>query len=377
MSVATGSRSVFAALAPTVAPFLLLVLSGAAAPPAAPPEDELPVPGVEEGEVTSAVLTSSFRLIREKSVHRARVDWDEAERRFHEEVARQTTAEGKLSAFRSLFERMDDVHSSVVYRGRQFGYFRPASEAETARVAPLIERAGRQGGRVAGRMLDRGVAYLVIPTISASGPDEVNGHAAAIRTKVCELAGLGATSWILDLRLNMGGNMHPMLTGLGSLIGEGDLGGIVDPDGRPKARWAIHGGILHVNGSPTASIDAGCRLEASPSIAVLLGPITMSSGQIVAVALAGRPAARSFGETTADGYATANEWHQLTPDLALNLSVGFLSDRTGRVYRGVVEPDVPVSGADDFESPSRDPKVRVAEAWLVSQRARAQGSTGG
>ena len=330
------------------------------------------LPGVTlaQDDVPSAgaLVDSLFRVIRSESVHRGTVRWDSVESRFRGELVRAADYADSLAAFRTVFEALGDVHSSVLHEGRQLNYFRPASSEEAARVGPLVEAANARRGVIENRLLEGNVGYVAVPTIYTSGPEEMVEYAERIRERACALAARGATRWIVDLRLNMGGNMHPMLTGLGPLIGDGPIGGLVGAEGEEVARWSIEGGVNHAEGAPMVALDGSpCELEVGQPIAVLLGPVTMSSGQIVAIALAGRPRTRSFGESTADGYTTANEWKQVRPDLALNLSVAFTMDRTGRVYERVVEPDEVVTGADDFDQPADDPKVRAALDWLGRQ----------
>lgn len=310
------------------------------------------------------VVDSAFALIRTRSVHRDRVNWSDVERDFRLRLSRAATLDDSLSAFRGVFGAMDDVHSSVVWNGRAFSHYREATAEEAAAVGPLIARANVVRGKVEGRMIGRDVGYIMVPTISA-GSSEIARYASEIRETVCRLVDAGASRWIIDLRLNMGGNMHPMLTGLGPLIGEGEIGGIVDRDEQRVIGWSIRDGVNYLNDAPTMRIaPPRCAVAPDQPIAVLVGRITMSSGQMVAVSLVGRPRTRSFGTATADGYITANLWMPLSDEVALNLASGFVADRRGRVYRRFVEPDELVDSPAQFDDPAADRTVQQAMAWL-------------
>jgi hypothetical protein len=52
-----------------------------------------------------------------------------------------------------------------------------------------------------------------------------------ILAAICSLQTLGAKHWIVDLRYNGGGNMFPMLAGLSTILGEGEIGVLWTPRG--------------------------------------------------------------------------------------------------------------------------------------------------
>src|SRR5690606_24641089 len=113
----------------------------------------------------------------------------------------------------------------------------------------------------------------------------------------------GACGWIVDLRRNSGGNLWPMLLGLGPLLGDGDKVVATYPDGRREAAWHRDGTVglgefarLRVRGEPTV-------VPSTPRIALLIGPQTASAGEVVALAFRGTGTTRRFGADTA-GAAT-------------------------------------------------------------------------
>lgn len=98
--------------------------------------------------------------------------------------------------------------------------------------------------------------------------------------------------WIVDLRQDSGGSMVPMLAGLRPLLGDESLGGFRDADGQVTSFAASNA----LDRTP----PRGPELEHA-AVAVLLGPHTASSGEVVAVAFRGRANTRSFGQPTAGG----------------------------------------------------------------------------
>jgi carboxyl-terminal processing protease len=80
-------------------------------------------------------------------------------------------------------------------------------------------------------------AYVVVPMcVGRFAEWEKNGSdfqqfADKLHGLVLDLQAQKPAGWIIDLRGNSGGNVWPMLAGIGAVLGEGDLGRFVSPDG--------------------------------------------------------------------------------------------------------------------------------------------------
>lgn len=99
-------------------------------------------------------------------------------------------------------------------------------------------------------------------------------------------------------------------------------------------------------------------------VAILIGPITKSSGSILAIAFKGRENTIFIGEETATGYTTSNDFFVFGSDTYLNLSTANSIDRNGVKYMDHVSPDIFLRGQDDFDNLKRDIKVLAALVWL-------------
>lgn len=72
-----------------------------------------------------------------------------------------------------------------------------------------------------GQMLDGGVGYVGLPPCTTGDPQQLQAYARALREQIVSLDSRGATRWVVDLRLDGGGNVWPMLAGLAPLLGDG------------------------------------------------------------------------------------------------------------------------------------------------------------
>ena len=146
--------------------------------------------------------------------------------------------------------------------------------------------------------------------------------------------------WIVDLRNNIGGNMWPMLAGIGPILGEGISGYFIDPDENEKS-WGIdNNGASIMNGSPLTQLSNSYELlTPKPKVAVLLNYAVASSGEVIAISFIGRENTKSFGSATC-GLSTANSTFRLSDNSNLNLTTAYLADRNKNKYGIPIIPDV-------------------------------------
>jgi C-terminal processing protease CtpA/Prc len=228
-----------------------------------------------------------------------------------------------------------------------------------------------QAARFGARDADLGdqIAYIRVPfwsntTMVPTLSDTLQGY---IRRN--EAA--GACRWVVDLRANGGGNMWPMLAGIGPLLGDTIVGGTTSPRG--KAYWTYSAGaasLVHEDGRVETLITATMPVtlrDPLPAVAVLIDAGTGSSGEVMAVSFRGRPRTRFFGVPTA-GVSTTNQGFRLPDGANMVITVGTYVDRTSAEYGRPVPPDVIVRSP--LNGPSMllgDPTVAAARDWLRTQ----------
>jgi C-terminal processing protease CtpA/Prc len=218
--------------------------------------------------------------------------------------------------------------------------------------------------------LDQRVAYVRVPFW---GPPTMEPTLAdTLQNMIRRNDEAGACRWIVDLRMNGGGNMWPMLAGIGPLLGDTLIGGTVSPRGR--ASWIYRDGaatFIHEDGraetfvrTTNPAVSVRTRL---PAVAVLIDAGTGSSGEAVAIAFKGRPNTRFFGSPTA-GASTSNQGYRLPDGRNMVLTVGTMVDRNGRTYGMPVPPDefvrTPLQGPSMLRG---DPVIAAALQWLEAQ----------
>ena len=131
--------------------------------------------------------------------------------------------------------------------------------------------------------------------------------------------------------------MWPMLNGLDPLLGPGPFGAFRAPSGQLQ-NWVRSGEGITVGGAASDRPPFYTLGAADAPVAVLLGSRTASSGEMTAIALAGRARTRSFGARSA-GFTTANVPIPLSDGSVLVITTAYARDRTGREFTGSMVPD--------------------------------------
>jgi C-terminal processing protease CtpA/Prc len=315
---------------------------------------------------SSLPIDSMYQLIKTRSVHRNGVDWKSIDRVFYQKLDSAHTREDSLKSFVYLFKSLNDVHSAIYYQNKHYGYYKGVDKQTAQAVKPLLDRAKLEANKIRTTILAKQFGYIQIPFIQAFGDQTAtNAVAQAIEDSLCKIARSNIKGFIIDLRLNEGGNMHPMLGGLKSFFAEGMLGGIIDESGKQAATWQIRNGQYYHDDYRITHFTPSCLLDYSKlPVVVLLSSITRSSGEATAIAFKGRPHTYFIGVTTAGGYTTSNQPIYLRNDLFLNLAVGYFADRKGSVYKTFVTPDLVIKDKDDFDNLGQDAKIQAAVSWL-------------
>ncbi|SDL42814.1 S41 family peptidase [Streptomyces indicus] len=294
-------------------------------------------------------LSKALNIMEDNALRRDDVDWTELRREAFLQVGSAQHPGDTYPAIATAVSALGDGHSE---------FFSPDRAKELDSDTPV--RSSVEGRALPGR-----IGYVQLPGLR--GSEQIyKRYVREGRTAVTQANRPTACGWVIDLRRNSGGNMWPMLAVVGPILGDGDVGGFIDANGK-KDVWSIEKGSPRLDGETmgwgaSAPVGAG-----SAPVAVLTSRSTASSGEAVTVAFRGRPDTRSFGEQTA-GVPTGNAPHRLSDGAVLNLTQAKDADRTGRTYDSPIPPDEEV-----VDNPGRsskgDPVLEAATAWLSAQPA--------
>ena len=313
-----------------------------------------------------AYLNRALDEMQSQALRRGAVDWPRVRA---EAMARAAHAENTVDtydAIRFALASLGDHHSSLhptpalenleLLRKAQH---RAIDEPETQQPprSPFIGRYEPEGRLESFR--GKNFALVVVTKCSPENGAQFVAYETKLQKIIADLDRSHPAGWIVDLRGNVGGNMWPMLAGIGPVLGEGDdLGEAFNTDGHSVVRY--RNGVAaevedngKVNSYPRVE-GAPYKVADTPNVAVLIDGGTGSSGEAIAIAFRGRPRTRFFGEHT-EGVSTVNETFALSDGASMWLTIGVQADRSGKQYLNGLAPDEIIPLGDRIMPDPQDP----------------------
>lgn len=298
----------------------------------------------------SVYLEEALDIMQEHSINRSSIDWDTFRAKVYDQASDARTPADTYDAIRFALALLGDRHS-VFWTPTQVSQWQ---DGTLNAFNPSPE----------GRLLESRLGYVSLPGF-VGGDEASTEYATTVQQLIRQLDSQSPCGWIVDLRQDIGGNMWPMLAGIGPILGEGRVGMFVTPGGQ-QTSWYYEDGQARLEKAVLAQANGPAYhlASASPPVAVLTGSSTASSGEAIVVAFRGRPNARSFGEAT-NGRSTGNSTFVLSDGVWILLTISTFADRTGTIYGDKIPPDELVAEAQE----DSDPIIQAAVEWLLSQPA--------
>lgn len=297
----------------------------------------------------ATVEETAFSLLKQHHVNAAKIDWDS----LHNVVVAGNTAMTLEQKMATLVRATGEPHTTWI-------------SAERAKEVSFLQFNATQvdeATRAIRSSLSEGVATVTVPPFSMAHERAATAFADALQQTVETLAEHGPKYWVVDLRDNWGGNMWPMLAGLTCLLPTTELGSLKESSGL-RTGWRVVEGAA-IGGDPNgrsiaelrrfkaelwnkedwssdatiyASTSRACKYSLhSERLVVLVGPVTASSGEAIAISFLARPNTRIAGERTR-GFATGNRPFTLRDGSLLFVTKSYMADADGRTFSGGIDP---------------------------------------
>ena len=300
-----------------------------------------PVPNASR--LASDYTNEVVATMQANSINRDRINWTDFRGQVFQQAQGAQTIRDLFPAISLALALLDDHHSFYQAAGGG-GLGNP--RAPQCSASPVTVH-----------VVPADVGYVRVEGFSSAAPGADREFADAIQAQIRSRDAPNLVGWIVDVRGNRGGNMWPMVAGVGAVLGDGIAGYFVPPSGAPTA-WSYRAGAS-LNGTTeiVRTTSTYVLLAQTPRVAVLTDNFVASSGEAVVVSFRARANTRSFGATTC-GQSTANAGFRLSDGATLQLTTALMADRNRTAYGGPIAPDEVLSDAD---------VVPRAIAWLRSQ----------
>ncbi|MFD2587961.1 S41 family peptidase [Croceitalea marina] len=330
---------------------------------------------ISELENTSDSITyfldSTFAIIKRHGLYKDKLDWENIHDTYYKPNVKKDSLEAIFSVFSEIFNTMEDKHS-MMWHGKIL-YSATIDFNDTLPEAKETLREAYKTGEavlMAKRIEDYG--YIRIPYLRSSDDfEEEVAKSQEIQDMICDIYSDDIKGWILDLRLNGGGDMFPMISGIQQFLGEGTFASVLEQ--HKTTDWYIKDGGVYYDKDRAAELKNYCLPKnlINAKVAVLTSQFTASSGEITGLAFKGRPNTIFIGERS-KGLMTANEVYSLPfgegiepLGIILTLSIGYEQDRNNN-QMSFLRPDIYLFEDDNFHELEKDKKVIEAIKWFKS-----------
>lgn len=303
------------------------------------------------------------KTIERESLYSNRVNWKQVYDTVNSRLPRVVTARDADELVIWVFDQLGDYHG--MYAGLDSS-FQSVNPVKPPVMSDGILAAYKLPRAVKLAWLEGDIAYYKMPAVLiGSNQAKMKEWANLLMDSLCTLAARQPRAYIIDLRMNNGGNSEPMWQALRLLIGDKNKPMTADARGRIIKPDTDSATLAYLQ---AAVPDKTCLINGKVPVAVLIGPGTASSGEIMALAFTTRSRTRLFGQPTI-GVGNATNGFVIHNKGYLLLTVTYIADARKRVLKsGLIKPDEYISTAhDDFAHPAADPTVLAARKWLLKQ----------
>lgn len=302
------------------------------------------------------IIQTVLEIMEEHSVNALENEWESLRLKYLEKVSMDSSDNYLVESVIELLSLIKDFHGAFYYRDQIYKWNHNQIE-----VSDSIMNEWKKGAKVTSVKLDKDIGYLRIPSMPFVNKEDSDAKAQELNDQLCDLLQSDMKGLIIDLRLNGGGAMYPMILGVQQLLPKGQIGSF---QSKNNEKWFLTDTEFSINEQVLASIQPRCSINGQniPTV-LLISPVTGSSAEFFIIALKSRQNTVLLGSSTA-GYITATEGFPISDSAFLLLSTAYGVDINGLVYKSAFEPDFPFESLDSFNDIPNDKKVIEAMTWL-------------
>lgn len=165
------------------------------------------------------LIDTSISIMKNNAVNSNSVNWDNLTKSVLTKAKDINSPYELGSVMRYLYKSINDFHGAFFYKDSMFQWRR-----NETKVSDSIMNEWKKGVQSITLVLDKNVGYLRIPSMPVATQEDFNTKAQKLNDSLCSLLKRKIKGIILDLRLNGGGAMHPMILGVEQLLTQGHVG---------------------------------------------------------------------------------------------------------------------------------------------------------
>lgn len=304
-------------------------------------------------------LSAAIDTMQKYSIHRDSVNWKKLRKNTFEIAKGASTYSQTYPAIRKALFALGDNHSFFKTPEQYQQWLKMGDEQVKTIKFPK------------GRISENNIAFIDLYSFFSGDSHQSLLYASQLHKIIKDLDSKDPSGWIINLMWNRGGNMWPMLVGIGPLIGEGIHGHFLDAEGK-LIPWMYTNGKAIMGNEIMMKISNPYKVKnIDLPVAVFINDRTASSGEAILISFIGRPKTKIFGAPTA-GLSTANRDFSLIDGARLILTAAYFTDRKGNIFGDKILPDVDLSdkwfysyGHEFYYA------KRAAKEWILEEKSNS------
>lgn len=267
-------------------------------------------------------LDVTLQLAQQHGYYAGRVDWQQIEN----QARLLLKTRGEHTAIHFVLEALGDRHSKYIPPAGEAAF---ASKEVSYNSEPVLSETR--------------ASIIGIPVIRIHGwsgtPQQAQAATRMLNEQLNSVLSVPRCGIILDFSHNRGGNIWPILVGLSPLLTDGVVGSFKNTQGDTRVIEKQHNKIFYRGVSHKLnSVISKQPKQQARHIALIVGPASASSGEIIPILFQGQENVRVFGQPTR-GLATANTLFALPNGGSANITTALTVDRHGKIFETRLVPD--------------------------------------
>jgi carboxyl-terminal processing protease len=239
------------------------------------------------------LIDTTIAIMKINAVNSEKVDWKMTKKNALYKATNLSSPYELGNIMRYLYGAANDFHGAFFYRDSVFKYNRKESS-----ISDSIKNEWKKRSGIRTKMLKYNFGYLRIPSMPGGSKSEFDSLAQSLNDSLCVLFRKNIEGIVVDLRINGGGAMFPMILGLEQLLQQENVGSFQMKNG---SQWLLRNHNFYLDTAQLASIIPKCSTNAATlPVAILTSNATGSSGEFLIMAFKGRKNTITIGELLLD-----------------------------------------------------------------------------
>ncbi len=278
--------------------------------------------GAKKNIANNPTIHEAIELVKNNSLVRDSIDF----KKLKTKVAQIAEASDNNLALEYLLESLREYgdHHSFIMKADEAKNWKENDNSESTIDLPSIK-------------IKENVGIINVPPFHSGNEKLMVAYADSLQQGLKNIYSKDLKGWIVDLRHNTGGNMEPMIVGLGPLLDSGKIGSLVDIH-KKHEHWYYKNGQYYWENEKGISLSRPFNPDRKLPIVVLTSDQTGSSGEVVVISFIGNTNTVLMGKPTW-GLTTGNGEFKLESGTKLFMASTKMVDRNGVIYSAQINPD--------------------------------------